>query len=58
MSAMDNAKGVFFSQKPGSYSGIDLSGARLEESLSLASIDPWPGNRLLSDAAVAGVAGR
>lgn len=52
MSAMDNAKGVFFSQKPGSYSGIDLSGARLEESLSLASIDPWPGNRLLSDAAV------
>ena len=32
--------------------GVDLSGARFDEALSTSRIEPWPGNRELSDEAV------
>ena len=60
MSMAEMVRGVLSNQpspSPYAAAGVDVSSARYEDSLPLARIDPWPGNRELSEDAVARLAG-
>lgn len=60
MNMADMVKGVLSNQvtkSPYAAAGIDVSGARYEDALPLEAIDPWPGNRDLSEDAIERLAG-
>ena len=60
MNMAEMVKGVLSNQvtkSPYAAAGIDVSGARYEDALPLEAIDPWPGNRDLSEDAIERLAG-